>query len=91
MRYPLSPIWLVVLYDIAGYSEAEIAELGDWSLKSIKAGLAEWKIPAYDLTPKGREIRKHIDRIRETQGKTAAMNAIANLLVEIAPPIRVYR
>lgn len=92
MAYRISPIWLMVLYSIAGFTETEIAELSGWSLKAIERGLKQWEIAPSDNTPKGQDIRRFIETIRVKQGNTAALHAIRKLLEEVAgPPIRVYR
>ena len=92
MRYPPSPPWLVVLYSIAGYSEAEISKIGGWSLRAIKRDIKTYGILPSDHTKKGEDIRRYIDAIRKKNGNAAALRAVRDLLVEIAgPPIRVYR
>jgi hypothetical protein len=76
MRYRLSPIWLFTLYSVAGYTEAEIADLGGWSLKSIQNGLKKWEIRKPTRTSEERTLRKYIDMVRETQGNEAARVAV---------------
>lgn len=72
MRYPLHPVWFVVLYSIAGYTAEEVASIGGWSLEAVTAGLETWQIPPSEETPKGRDIRAYIDKIRVRQGDDAA-------------------
>lgn len=92
MAYRLSPPWLVILYSIAGYSEAEIAEIGGWSLRAIRNSIKTYGILPSEHTKKGEDIRRYIDAIRTKDGNAAALRAVRNLLIEIAgPPIRVYR
>lgn len=86
MRSLLTPLWLVVLYSIAGYGPREVAAIGGWSVKTVTARIKQWQIEPSELTPKGRALRKYIDTIRKLKGNAAARRAVAKLLMEIAGP-----
>ena len=45
MRYPFSPLWLVILYSIAGYSAEEVSAIGGWSLKTVASNLKKLQVP----------------------------------------------
>ncbi len=86
MYYALSPVWLMLLHSIAGYSEQEVADIGGWCSRTVARRIKEWQIRPPDPTSKGSALRAHLDAIRVRRGSAAARRAAAHLLLEIAGP-----
>ena len=84
MRYPFSPLWLVILYSIAGYSAEEVSAIGGWSLKTVASNLKKLQVPPSESDSNGHAIRAYLDLIRESRGNAAALHAISTLLAEVA-------
>lgn len=92
MRYSLNPIWLLLLYSIAGYNPQEIADICAWPVNTVTKRIRQWQIQPPYPTPKGESLRKYVDATRRTKGDAAARRAVAKLIVLMAGPrIRVYR